>query len=477
MLVARFALVSTVACALVAASLGAATASDAATAPASSAPDFVVAADQAVVWDFAGFGSQLNQHVYADLSGPPPGLADLEAKVLAARPPLVRIFFNTTAWTNPDRLLSFHRTVALANRSGATMNVTWQGSGVPFALANMGRFADVLRDVVQGTGVSAVWVTLFNEPNSTRITFAQYEAVYRLLDAELRARGVRDHVRFMGGDLLGTTSPLGQTQVDWFTFLATRMSDLLDAWSVHIYWEFWDTAKIERRLAEVRAIADSFPFDLRRPLYVTEYGVRGLPTYEGESSGQPGWWPDGTPMSETTVSALQHAWFGVRSAQLGFTGTVKWDLFSARYDAGTQDHSAIGPGTAGWPLRPVYHLLRLFALATEPRGGRVVTMLPRPGVEPTKLVTAYLSPGGNTTVLGLDTRGGLLTTNLFERVDHAIGGLQPHHLYRLLLWNGDGRGTVSEIGFLDSGVDGVVRFTAPLHAVFVVTDANVETAR
>lgn len=60
-----------------------------------------------VVGSFDGFGGQLNQHLYAKISGPPPHLADVEAKVVALEPQLVRIFFNTSAWQNQDRLDSF----------------------------------------------------------------------------------------------------------------------------------------------------------------------------------------------------------------------------------------------------------------------------------------------------------------------------------------------------------------------------------
>ena len=62
-----------------------------------------------------------------------------------------------------------------------------------------------------------------------------------------------------------------------------------------------------------------------RPIYITEFGVRGLGTFEGEVTFDPGFWPDGTGMSATEMSAFQHAWFNLRAAQLGYSGTVKWD--------------------------------------------------------------------------------------------------------------------------------------------------------
>ena len=30
--------------------------------------------------------------------------------------------------------------------------------------------------------------------------------------------------------------------------------DLLDAYSIHVFWDYWDTAKLEQRLNDVRAI-------------------------------------------------------------------------------------------------------------------------------------------------------------------------------------------------------------------------------
>lgn len=65
------------------------------------APAFTLAPDSLIVGSFAGFGGQLNQHVYADISGPPPNVDRLDAKVLAMHPQFVRVFFNTSEWTSP----------------------------------------------------------------------------------------------------------------------------------------------------------------------------------------------------------------------------------------------------------------------------------------------------------------------------------------------------------------------------------------
>jgi hypothetical protein len=431
-------------------------------------PQFTLALDRGIVGSFSGFGGQLNQHVYANISGPPPDLPSLDTKVLALQPQFVRVFFNTSEWTNPDRMASFIRTAQLAQRSRSQINITWQGSTFAFARANMGRFADVLADLLENEGVDSLWVTLFNEPNSTSLTLPQYEQVYRLLDGALRDRGVRDRVHFMGGDLVGTTSPLGQSQADWFTYMAGRMGDLLDAWSVHVYWNFWEPDKIERRLAtEVRSIFAGIPAPERRPVYVTEFGVRGL---QGEDTFQPGLWFDGTPITQTNAAAFQDGLFMLRATQLGFSGFSEWDLDNAKYDNGTQDFSAIGPGTAGWPIRPVYHLLQLLALVTQPVGGSIVEVVAGATADPAQLLTAYVSPAGNDTILGLDTHGAALDSTSNDPVAYSVGGLPPNTLFRLLGWNGSGNGTIVDYGFIDSGSTGTADFAIPISGIFALTD-------
>ncbi len=450
-------------------------------APAAATPDqsaggaeLVLKRERVLVGDFGGYGGQLNQHVYAKISGPPPNLPTMEAKVVALRPQLVRIFFNTTEWTNADRMESFVRTVQLAERADADINITWQGSTFEFAMRNMARFADELTALLEKHGIERLWVTMFNEPNTTGRTLVEYEQVYRSLHRLLGERGVRDRVRFMGGDL--TRSEQGASQAEWLRYMASRMGDLLDAWSVHVYWDFWDTPKIdERLLREVRTIVSTIPQEQRRPLYVTEFGVRGLETFEGEGSFQPGFWPDGSGMSTSAMSAFQHAWFNIRCAQLAYSGTVKWDIYPAKYDAGTQDFATLGPAAEGWQARPVYNLLRLLSVTTEPRGGSIVEVVPRAGADPQKLVTAYVSPANDVTVIGLHKAGGAIPTTSSTPVPYEIGGLPPNAFIRLLVWNGDGSGRNVDAGFLTTDASGTVEFTVPADAVFALTTTPVMT--
>jgi len=446
----------------------------AASADGAPATEFVVRRDQVLVGDFGGFGGQMNQHVYANISGPPPTLPAMEEKVVALRPQLVRIFFHTSEWTNADRMESFVRTVQLAERANAEINITWQGSTFEFAMRNMPRFADELAALVERHGIERLWVTMFNEPNTTARTLSEYEQVYRSLHRLLVERGVRDRIRFMGGDL--TRSEQGPSQAEWLKYMASRMGDLLDAWSVHVYWDFWDTEKIDQRLmSEVRTIVSTIPPEQHRPLYVTEFGVRGLETFEGETSFNPGSWPDGTGMSETEMSAFQHAWFNLRAAQLGYSGTVKWDLYPGKYDTGTQDFSALGPAADGWPERPVYNLLQLLGITTEPRGGHTIEVTTDAAGARGKLVTAYVSPANDVTVLGLHKAGGSISATSHDPVTYGLGGLPANASFRLLVWNGTSTGTNVDYGFFSTDADGAIEISVPKDAVFALTTTPIMT--
>ena len=99
----------------------------------------------------------------------------------------------------------------------------------------MARFADVVEELVEVHGLSNLrWLTVQNEPNTdaNALTLPQYEALYRALDAELVARGLGDHVQLMGGDLIEGVGAKHHTV--WFEYMAEHMSDVLDAYSVHI---------------------------------------------------------------------------------------------------------------------------------------------------------------------------------------------------------------------------------------------------
>src|SRR5919201_3253144 len=261
----------------------------------------------------------------------------------------------------------------------------------------------------------------------------------------------------MCGGLVEAPSPLGQTQAEWITYMATHMADLLDAYSIHVFWDYWDTAKLVRRLTQVRQIVDALPADERRPLYVSEFSVRGIRTLNGVSYPEPGVYADGRVLPDTTINAFQHGWFDVLAARLGYSGTVKWDGYFGKSDRGTQDYSLIGPPTQGWPLRPVYNATRLFTLTTKP-GWKVVGI---DGSSGTKLVAGYTGPKARTTVVGLDTSGASLATASTTVVSYAVGGLPRGTSFQLYVWNQDGSGTIAAPAVVQSDAAGMLQIAAP----------------
>ena len=73
-------------------------------------------------------------------------------------------------------------------------------------------------------------------------------------------------------------------------------------------------------------------------------------------------------------------------------------------------------------------------------------------------------------LVGLDTDGAQGFAPSIP-ISYSIGGLPPDKLFHLVFWNATGEGTNQDIGFVDSGPDGVLRFSAPLDAVFAATSA------
>jgi hypothetical protein len=437
-----------------------------------------------VVPSLGGYGAQLNQHLYAAITPAPPGsLPDLETKVKALEPQLVRVFFNDQQEVTPDAMTSFVETVELAQESGAAINITYQTAARAKLdpAVSMDRFAAVLDDLVRARGLTNVhWVTIQNEPNTTAVTLAQYEALYRALDDRLDALGLGDRIGLMGGDLV--ESGTGGDHRVWFDYMATHMNDVLDAYSVHIYWNYWDIPRMEFRLRDVRKIVtEELPVEARKPTFITEFGVRGLQDLPDKPSIAPWYWADGTPMGRTNIAAFQQLWFNLESAQLGFAGTAKWDAYWGKYDSGSQAWWMIGPPEEGWPLFPAYYAMQLLLQTTE-RGWQVLGVAPwadddwklndlgQPFDQPEQEITAYRGPSGELTLIGLDTHArDLNLASTDPPGSYSIGGLPPTTPFTLAVWNSTGDGTNSIVGTVTSSAAGVARFTVPPHAAFALT--------
>ena len=460
-----------------------------------------LARSRLLVESLGGYGFQLNQHLYAPITNPPPEtLPDLESKVKALEPQLVRIFYSENWEANADRthpewpanLESFRNTVELANDAGATIVIAYQSVAAAKAqpVTWMTRFADVLQDLIRNRGFTNVrWVTIGNEPNSGSITLAQYEALYRALDAQLVARGLRGQVGLIGGDLVQNTEGTPGGHRAWFDYMVAHMNDVLDAWSEHIYWWYDIPFRMEERLKDVAYLVhQELPESARKPTFLMEYGVRGYTSCGTKADLKNAYYlnADCTDLRRMPLAGFHKLWFAIESAQLGFDGAVNWDLYWSTYDRTKANQSfwMIGPPDEGWALYPSYYAFQLL-LQTTARGWQVLGVDPwtaddeatrfddpKPD-QPEQELTAYNGPDGQLTVVGLDTNGRSLVEPNGESSSYSVGGLPPYTTFTLALWNASGDGKNSVAGTITTSAAGVARFDAPLQAAFVLTTVPV----
>jgi hypothetical protein len=461
-----------------------------------------------LVQALGGYGAQFNMHVYAPITPWPAdtGYGDFEAKAKALQPHLVRIFYNDNWDANrdgrfpnwPENYASFVKAVQLAQEAGATIDISFQnlGNARSTPVPDMTKFADVLEDLVRNYGLTNVrWAEVGNEPNSggtSAVSLTEYNVLVRALDEQLRARGLRDHIRLMGPGLVENAGVPSRTHYVWLQWIAANMGDVFDAWAQHVYWNYNDTGRLEYRLRDVWHLQNEvLPPEQRKPAYMMEYGVRGLGTCGTKPASQNTYYaadPACPEIWRTNIGGFQQLWFAIGSAQLGYTGAAKWDAYWGVYDftkSPPQVYWTIGPASEGSPLMPSYYALSLLFHTTVP-GWQIIGVGPWDesdwgvntyGVEghaskdtPEKELAAYAGPSGELTILGLDTRGRALNgVSADPPSAYSLGGLPANTAFNLVLWNATGNGENSLAGTVTTDAAGVARFEVPLQAAFSLT--------
>lgn len=472
--------------------------------------EFALNPRQIVVPDFHGYGAQMNQNLYAGISNAtytnsaPRDPADVEAKVKDMHPGLCRIFLSSWAYPggqyyqyNPYMLDSFEQVVELAQAAGAQVEINWVSITHPpnkteqqeegYIDADMQNFADTVNDLVKNHGITAIkYLAIQNEPSTVKWInndMPLYKYAYQQLENDLENYGIRNQFKYMGDGLV-----LNSREKDWYDFMSTQMNDLLDGWSEHIYWDYFDPGKITSRLQGILALMQQEKDEGHptKPLFVTEYGVRGVDTYNGVPlkdtdpykngalvATQAGYYinPNGTltPISETNVAGWQQAQMNMEAANDGFVGLSKWDFYHAQYDFGYQDFSLIGyifdsSLTNPWTLRPAYYMEWLMAHTA----GQHWQVLGQHGSANTLLMTPFRSPSGDLTLFGLNSEYPATTAATI-----SVGDLPANTTFNVLAWNSGGSGKITSLGTVNSGPNGFVSFTAPVEGLTALTTAAV----
>ncbi len=162
--------------------------------------------------------------------------------------------------------------------------------------------------------------------------------------------------------------------------------------------------------------------------------------------------PDGRVISDVPLQGMQIAWFMMEAINRGYVATVQWDAYTGWYDRYMQ-YGTIGGVKDGWPLRPAYHVLRMFTHTTQP-GWRAVRVA---GEQQGMLASATQGPGGELAMYVLNRGDRPSTVNL--------SGLPVRTTMHVLLWNGDGKGTLSTAANIVTTADGSLTIDAPAGGV------------
>jgi hypothetical protein len=349
----------------------------------------------------------------------------LEAKVIDLAPQHVRIFVHTSWWSpaaDPQLKESVLRTIGLAQRAGATVNLTlWHGPYEKPAECSRA-FADMVNDLIRNHQLTAIkYLTIQNEPNSTKVSLEKYNTLYRSLDQSLRDLHLRDKINIVGGDLLS------EEQEMWFKDLQDNLADVCDGYSIHMYSDYWDDDHILKRLVIPRKIVDDMPPEKRRPMYIMEFGVRG----HRQGNEEPGRTPDGTTVYDTTIAGVQNAWVILEALNRGYVAMCQWEIYDAIYDRSLMPYGTIGDVTSGWKKKPTFWLTRLFTHSCAP-GWRAL----RVGGNSRELIA--------TAMLGRESEMTIYILNRREQAEPIhISGLPPGKAFRQQIWNKTGDGTNS----------------------------------
>jgi hypothetical protein len=435
-----------------------------------------------IVRPMRGYGAQLFPELFETQAETP---AELAAQIRPLKLGHCRVAVETKA-ARPGRARdALMTTLGLADSAGANVNLTWwhgpyfRNPKSPSEAGFLGpelmaAFADLIEEA-RGRFRCATHITIQNEVNSHDIarqgkapaSMALYNRLYRLLDAELKARRdprqpgktLRSAVQLVGGDLVlgGPADIPGSNQADWLRFMQQHMKDVLNGYSIHVYWNNGQYSRFEQRLARL------LEFRIEKPVYVTEYAVRGTDFSKDERPFQMGS-VGGANVEDSRESAFQHAWFNAVAPHYGIVGFAKWACW--RIDKGKaapvgkrrpeRDSGMLcGIGKAFAPT-PNYQVTLLFnrVVGRNWKAAKVA-------VSADTLASTFAGPGGHHSLVVLN-RGR-------EANEVSVDRLEPGRQYRAVAWNEAGDGRLGRLPQVTADGSGIVPLTVPPSALVALS--------
>jgi hypothetical protein len=438
----------------------------------------------ALLHPLSGYGAQFFTQLFGEEDRPgtltEPQLTEVRTRITKLRPGHSRIPVRAVAaaggpagQVERDALM---RTIALAQQAGANVNLTWW-HGPYFRNPNqpseegflgdvlMERFAAVVEEARSRGFDCVTHLTVQNEVNSHDIgrqkraaaSMEVYERLYRSLDKALKsrpdpkdaARTLRQAVSFVGGDLVagGPADIKGSEQVDWLRFMQQRMTDVLDGYSIHVYWTLGDYGKLEGRLSRLLDLVEELKIE--KPLYVTEYGVRGSDGTTKDRLFDPGTLR-GENIEDSVEAAFQHAWFNALAPQFGIVGLVKWACYRVDGDKRRpeRDWGLLCGAAKQFSPTATYRVNLLFSRLVRP--GWTAAGL---GRADDTLVSVFAGPAGEQSAAALN-RGDEMQTVQIE-------GLAKGGSFFAAVWNRAGDGAINNLPRVNADAEGVAKVNVP----------------
>ena len=442
---------------------------------------------EAVMRPLLGYGAQMFTDLFT--AGPqiPPALASRLGPLAAGHS---RIFVEPVAVKNANgtRRKALLGALAFAQKAGANVNLTWW-SGPYFRDPNnpseagflgdelMRGFADFLLKI-RKPFPCVTHLTIQNEPNSHDIgrehkvqkSFAVYERLYRALHDELHKRDdplvsgqkLDKAFQLVGGDLVlgGPDGIPHSNQDDWIRFMQQHMRDVLDGYSIHVYWKSGDYRRFETRLSNLLNL------QIGKPVYVTEYGVRGPDFQTPDRMFEQGSL-HGKNVEDSIESGFQHAWFNALAPQYGAVGFAKWAC--SRIDTGQtkpagprrpqRDAGMICGVGRNFEATHNYRVTGLFNKIAG-KGSRAAAF----GKTGDILVGVFTIPGGHQSAVVLNRGRGASDLQLTGR------RLIPNRSYNRASWNEHGDGRVNtQLPKLSADGNGNATLKLPGHSLVALS--------
>jgi hypothetical protein len=225
------------------------------------------------------------------------------------------------------------------------------------------------------------------------------------------------------------------------------MTDVLDGYSIHVYWTLGDYGKLEGRLTRLLDLVEELKIKL--PLYVTEYGVRGSDGTADDRLFDPGTLR-GENIEDSVEAAFQHAWFNALAPQLGIVGLAKWACYRVDGDKRRpeRDWGLICGAAKQFSPTPTYRVALLFSRLTRP-GWKAAGL----GRATDSLVSVFAGPAGEQSVAALNRSA--------EPQTVQIDGLKKGGSFFAAVWNRGGNGAINNLPRVNADANGIARVNVP----------------